>query len=181
MLSTLNPELRAEPQLQSKTTHPLWDRLLPDDPGDTAMFHGSSLSFLTAFYLKLLLLAHPDPFYLETLITKAVTNSTLLKCKRPNFCFAQHWEIKIICHHDFLVNWMFSPQVRDCSRCGNTLSVPHYITELTWNIKFPLKCLVLVPSRPTYVVSGPKQQITITKRYFVKSHLEEEGKCKFSS
>lgn len=59
-----------------------------------------------------------------------------------------------------------------------TLSVPYHITELTWTIKFPLKRLVLVP---TYMVSGLKQQMTITKRNFVKSHVEEEGKCKFSS
>lgn len=75
---TLHPKLRAQPQLQSKTTHP-WDRLLSDDPGGTAMLHASSLSFLTAFYLRHLLLVHPDAFYLGTLITKAVTNSTPLK------------------------------------------------------------------------------------------------------
>lgn len=84
-----------------------WDRLLPDDPGGTAMLHGSSISFLTAFHLKHLLLVHPDAFYLGTLITKAVTNSTPLKCRRPNFCFAQHWKIKIICHCDSLGSWMF--------------------------------------------------------------------------
>lgn len=121
---TLHPELRAQPQLQSKATHP-WDRLLPDDPGGTAMLHGSSLSFLTAFYLKHLLLVHPDAFYLGTLITK----STPLKCRRPNFCFSQHLEIKIICHPDFLANWVFSPKVRDCSRYGNTLSIPRHIIE----------------------------------------------------
>lgn len=44
--------------------------------------------------------------------------------------------------------------------------------------KISSKHLVLVP---TYMVSGLKQQITITKRNFVKSLLEEEGKCKFSS
>lgn len=115
-------------------THP-WNKLLLDNPGGTTMLHGSSLSFLTAFYLKHFLLVHPDAFYLGTLITKAVTNSTSLKCRRPNFCFTQHWEIKIICHHDFLVNWMFSPQVRDCSRYRNTLSVPHFINWVNMDYK----------------------------------------------
>lgn len=70
---------------------------------------------------------------------------------------------------------MFSPQERDCSRYGNTLSVPPHITELTWTKTFPLKRLVLVLSRPTSMVSGLKQQIMITKRYFVKSHLAKEN------
>lgn len=81
---------------------------------------------------------------------------------------------------------MFSPQMRDVAGVEPsppiffTLRVPHRITGLLWITKFPLKHEVLVPSRPTYMGSGLKQQITITKTCCIKSHLEEEGKCKFS-
>ena len=81
---------------------------------------------------------------------------------------------------------MFSPQMRDLADVETsspiffTLRVSHHITGLPWTTKVPLKGQVLIPSRPTYMGSGLKQQITITKTCRVKSHLEEEGKCKFS-
>lgn len=67
--------------------------LMPHDPSDTAKAPSParSLSFLTALYLKHLLLLPPVAFYLAILNTKAITRSSLpLNCHRPNFCFAQH-------------------------------------------------------------------------------------------
>lgn len=55
-----------------------------------------------------------------------------------------------------------------------TPHVPRHITGLLWTTKFPLKCQVLVPCRPTYMGNGLKQQLTVTKICRIKSHLEEE-------
>lgn len=66
--------------------------LMPHDPSDTAKATSParSLSFLTALYLKHLLLLPPVAFYLAILKTKAITKSLPLNCHRPFFCFAQH-------------------------------------------------------------------------------------------